>query len=83
MAFAPKPVILTSVDSEDYESSLAPQELLVVGGVNSAIEPQPAIANITTADGSDAETTQALANATKAKVNQILVALRNAGIISA
>lgn len=36
---------------------------------------------ISTADGSDAGTTQTLANATKAKVNSILVALKAAGIM--
>lgn len=40
-----------------------------------------AIADIATADGSDAATTQALANATKAKVNVILAALRAHGLI--
>lgn len=41
-----------------------------------------AVADIATADGSDAATTQALANATKAKVNALLAALRAAGIIA-
>lgn len=40
-----------------------------------------AIADISTADGSDAATTQALANANKAKTNALLAALRVAGII--
>lgn len=39
------------------------------------------VAAISTADGSDAATTQALANATKTKVNAILTALQNAGIM--
>lgn len=41
------------------------------------------IAAITTADGSDAGTTQTLANATKAKVNAILVALKEHGLMVA
>lgn len=41
----------------------------------------PAVADIATANGSDAATTQALANATKAKVNELLAALRTAGVI--
>lgn len=39
------------------------------------------VAAIATADGSDAATTQALANATKTSVNAILTALKNAGIM--
>lgn len=39
-------------------------------------------AAIDTADGSDAATTQALANATKAKVNDILTALKAAGLMA-
>ena len=35
-----------------------------------------ALADISTADGTDAATTQALANATKAKVNALLAILR-------
>jgi predicted RecA/RadA family phage recombinase len=39
------------------------------------------IAAIATADGSDAASTQALANSTKVTVNAILVALKNAGLM--
>lgn len=41
-----------------------------------------AIADIATADGSDAGTTQTLANATKAKLNALIDALRVAGVIA-
>ena len=41
-----------------------------------------AVTDISTADGSDAATTQALANATKAKVNELLGELRTAGLLS-
>lgn len=41
-----------------------------------------AVADITTADGTDLPTTQALANATKARVNTLLASLRAAGIIA-
>lgn len=44
--------------------------------------PQPNIAAIATADGSDPATTQALANATKAKVNAVIAALVAAGILA-
>ena len=40
------------------------------------------VAAITTANGSDAGTTQALANATKTTVNAILTSLKNAGIMA-
>jgi hypothetical protein len=43
---------------------------------------QAAIADIATADGSDAATTQALANAIKAKFNTLLAELRLAGILA-
>lgn len=42
---------------------------------------QAHIADIATADGSDAATTQALANATKAKFNTLLAELRLAGVL--
>lgn len=41
-----------------------------------------AVADIATADGSDPATTQALANATKAKVNALLAAMRTAGLLT-
>jgi hypothetical protein len=40
------------------------------------------IANIATADGSDPATTQALANANKAKINALLTELRAQGVIA-
>lgn len=33
MALAPKPVTLTQVDADDYDSALAPQPLVVVGEI--------------------------------------------------
>jgi hypothetical protein len=42
----------------------------------------PALTAISTADGADAATTQALANGTKAKVNEIITLLKNAGLAS-
>lgn len=41
-----------------------------------------AVADVSTANGSDAATTQALANALKTKVNDLLAALRAAGIVA-
>lgn len=40
------------------------------------------VAQVTTANGSDAATTQALANALKTSVNSILTALKNAGLMT-
>lgn len=44
--------------------------------------PAAAVADIATADGSDAATTQALANANKAKINDLLAKLRTAGVLT-
>lgn len=41
-----------------------------------------AVADVTTANGSDPATTQALANANKAKINELLASLRAAGILA-
>lgn len=57
--------------------------LVKLAGVKTASAQAANIAAIATADGSDAGTTQALANATKAKVNDILVKLKAAGIMIA
>lgn len=81
MELAPRAVTLTSVEAEDYNSLFAPQELLVVGGVNG--EPQAAIANITTPETfADLAAARTAVAATDAKVNAILGALRGAGIIA-
>jgi hypothetical protein len=40
------------------------------------------VAAIATADGSDPATTQALANANKAKINEILVAMKASGAMA-
>lgn len=49
---------------------------------NAVVGDQAAIADIATADGSDPATTQALANAIKAKFNILLAELRTAGLIA-
>ena len=76
-----KPVTITAVDAEDY-SGFTPQPLVVVGSIPGGVDEQSAIANIATADATDEATAVALANATKAKVNAILAALRSAGVIA-
>lgn len=46
------------------------------GSFNGSIEGLSGVALVTTPDGSDAATTQTLANALKAKVNEIINALK-------
>ena len=57
----------------------------VINAVDSALVDAAvvaAVANIATADASDPATTQALANANKAKINALLAAMRTAGILA-
>lgn len=49
---------------------------------NGSLAQSTVVAAITTVDGSNAGTTQTLANDTKAKVNQILAALKVAGLMA-
>lgn len=44
--------------------------------------PAAHVANVTTANATDLATAEALANANKAKINQILAALQAAGLMS-
>jgi hypothetical protein len=76
MAFDPKPIKLTSVDEEDYTSTYEPEEYAVVGGlpVSEAVQ---AIATVGTADATDEATAIALANALKARLNQLITALKS------
>lgn len=69
----PRPVILTS--GTNPNPSLAPEPLIAVGGLPTKTQ-VAALTNITTADATDLPTAIALANATKAKVNQIIAALK-------
>jgi len=66
---------------EDAAADATTVNVKLAAGVDST--PQAAVvAAISTADGSDAATTQALANATKTTVNAILTALKNAGLMA-
>lgn len=57
-------------------------DVVLNGSVPSSSEgPQAAVADIALADAGDAATTQAMANACKAKINALLAELRLAGII--
>jgi hypothetical protein len=55
----------------------------LIAAIESGSNPQgAAVADVSTANGSDPATTQALANANKAKINELLASLRAAGIIA-
>lgn len=68
-----------------FEDALgAGGEVLVkLAGVKIASAQAANVAAVATADGSDAGTTQTLANALKAKLNDVLVKLKDAGIMIA
>lgn len=74
-------------DLQDVDSAVAPsvaKSFLVWNVTNGEWEvsaPAAAEADIATADGSDPATTQALANATKVKVNALLAKLRTKGVL--
>lgn len=73
MAFDPKPITLTSGANPD--PAFDPQPFIVVGGL--PIKSQvTALTAIGTADATDPATTMALANINKAKINQIIAALK-------
>lgn len=69
----PKPVVLTS--GTNPNPAFSPEPLVVVGGLPTKTQ-VAALTAVTTPDGTDAATTQALANALKVKVNQIIAALK-------
>lgn len=73
MALEPRPVILTI--GTNPNPNLAAEPLVVTGGLPTKTQ-VAALTNVTTPDGTDAATTQALANALKVKVNQIIAALK-------
>lgn len=55
----------------------------LIAAIESGSNPQAAaVADVTTPNGSDAATTQTLANANKAKINELLASLRAAGILA-
>lgn len=55
----------------------------LIAAINAGSNSQAAaVADVSTANGSDPATTQALANANKAKINELLASLRAAGILA-
>lgn len=73
MALDPRPVVITT--GTNPNPSLAPEPLIAVGGLPTKTQ-VAALTAITTANASDAATTQALVNEIKAKVNAIIAALK-------
>lgn len=69
----PRPITLTS--GTNPNPAFTPEPVIVVGGLPTKTQ-VAALTNITTADATDLPTAIALANATKAKVNQIIAALK-------
>lgn len=69
----PKPIVLTVGTNPNPD--LAPQPMVVVGGLPTKTQ-VAGLTNVTTADATDLPTAIALANANKAKINQIIAALK-------
>jgi hypothetical protein len=69
----PRPITLTS--GTNPNPAFTPEPVIVVGGLPTKTQ-VAALTNIATADATDLPTAIALANATKAKVNQIIAALK-------
>lgn len=70
----PRPVSITQVPEADYEGIYTPEPLLVVGDLTPAAV--QSIATVGTADATDLASAIALANATKARLNQLITALK-------
>lgn len=73
MALDPKPVILTA--GTNPNPTLAPEPLVVVGGLPTKTQ-VAALTPVTTPDATDEASAITLANANKAKINAIIVALK-------
>jgi hypothetical protein len=67
----------TSVRAGLYRMGISPDKLKTVAPQTAPV----AVVNIATADATDLATALTLANATKAKVNELLTNLRGRGII--
>lgn len=73
MALEPRPVILTI--GTNPNPNLAAEPLVVTGGLPTKTQ-VAALTNVTTPDATDAASAATLANANKAKINQIIAALK-------
>lgn len=70
----PRPVSITQVPEADYEGTYTPEPLLVVGDL--IPEAVQSVATVGTADATDLASAITLANATKARLNQLITALK-------
>lgn len=70
----PRPVSITQVPEADYEGIYTPEPLLVVGDL--IPEAVQSVATVGTADATDLASAITLANATKARLNQLITALK-------
>lgn len=71
----PRPITITQIAEEDFDSSRLPEPMIVVGDlpVSDAVA---AIATVATADATDGATAATLANALKVRLNQLITALK-------
>lgn len=71
----PRPVKLTQIAEDDFDSSRLPEPLILVGDlpVSEAVQ---GIATVATADATDGATAATLANALKARLNALITALK-------
>lgn len=76
-------VVLTDDQYKQIKASLFPGTLIDLGPAadvgDEVVDQGSAVAQVTTANGIDLATTQALANALKTKVNELLAALSGVG----
>lgn len=71
----PRPVSITQVAEDEFDSSRLPEPLLIVGDIPPSDAVQ-GIAPVGTADATDGATAATLANALKARLNQLITALK-------
>lgn len=69
----PKPIVLT--EGTNPNPDLAPQPMIVVGGLPTKTE-VAGIATVGTADATDLATAITLVNAVKARLNELITALK-------
>jgi len=71
----PKPVVITTVELDDYDGVFSPEPIIAVGGIPISSQVN-ALTAVTTPDATDLATAITLANALKAKVNAIITAVK-------
>lgn len=80
----PKPITLTQVAPENYQGAGEPQPFVVVGDMPVTADPQPAIASPEPTPASFADLAEAReqVHLNRLAIDEILTALRDAGIIA-